>query len=286
MKLSAVLIVKNEEEIVSHALESVKDFDEIIVVDTGSTDNTLEVVKKYTDKIYHFPWIDDFSAARNHAIEQATGDWIYSIDADQVLLSPVKLVKEEAWKAENEGHKTVLVKTKTSHGHEHWREVLFKKDPEVFWKGAYHESISIPSTFKSKVERHRGASKSKLADPDRGLRILLKQEKTSRVKFYLAREYYERRKYDDALFWINEYLSDNPKWVPELGEAWLVKAKSHWYSQEGDEAREACLQAIKTNPDFKEALLLMGEMHYEPWKSKWNRLASVATNQDVLFIRN
>lgn len=285
LTLSAVLIVKNEEEILVNALESVKDFDEIIVVDTGSTDKTIEIAQKYTNKIHHFPWIDDFSAARNHAIKQATGDWIYSIDADQILLSPVKLVREEAERAEKWGHKTALVKTKTSNGHEHWREVLFKRDKDVFWKGAYHESISIPSTFKSKIERHRGASKSKLADPERGLRILQKQEKTPRVKFYLAREYYERAKYDDALFWMNDYLANKPTWPPEIAEAWLVKARCHWQLQQGDDAREACLQAIKVNPDFKEALLFMGAMHYEPWKSKWNKLAAVATNQDVLFIR-
>lgn len=279
-------MVKNEEEIIEKALESVKDFDEIIVVDTGSTDKTKEIAKKYTNNIYDFPWIDDFSAARNFAIEKATGDWIYSIDADQILLSPVKLVKEEAQRAEDEGHKTALVLTKTSAGHEHWREVLFKKDPEVFWKGAYHESISIPSTFKSKVERFRGASKSKLADPDRGLRILSKQEKTPRVMFYLSREHLERKQYSEAITWMRQYLGGKPTWAPEIAEAWLVLAKCYWYTNRGDDAREACLRAITVNPDFKEALMLMGYMHYEPWKSKWHNLASVATNKDVLFIRN
>ena len=68
----------------ARCLDSVKDADEIIICDTGSTDNTIEIAKKYTDKVYtDFTWCDDFSAARNHAKEKATGDYILSIDADE-----------------------------------------------------------------------------------------------------------------------------------------------------------------------------------------------------------
>jgi len=284
MRLTAVLIVKNEEQLIRKALESVKDFDEIVVVDTGSTDSTKDIAKEYTDRIFDFKWIDDFSAARNYAIKHATGDWIYSIDADQRLLSHVNEVRSEAERAESEGHKSALVKTEALGGHVHWREVLFKNDPDVFWKGAYHESLSVLSTFKSNVRRYRGSSKSKSSDPDRGLRILSKQEKTPRVMFYLGREHFERQHYDEAIEWMSRYL-DEGKWIPEVGEAWFVIAKSHWHSQRGDEARGACLQAIKMNPDFKEALLLMADMHYEPWKHKWLRLAEAATSEDVLFVR-
>lgn len=284
MRITAVFIVKNEEGILATALESVKDADEIVVVDTGSTDRTKEIAAQYTDKIFDFPWVDDFSAARNHAIEKATGDWIYSIDADQKLLTPMAKVREEVARAEAGGHKTVLVKTLADGGQVHWREVLFKKDPEVFWVGAYHEAISVRSTFYSEVERYRGASKSKAADPDRGLRILSKQEKTPRVMFYLGREHYERKQYEEAINWMVEYLKVG-SWDAEKAEAHLVIARSHWFLHRGDMARESCLQAIKVNPDFKEALLFMGTLHYEPWKSKWHRLAEAATNQDVLFIR-
>ena len=60
------MIVKNEEKVLARCLDSIADLmDEIIIVDTGSSDNTKEIAKKYTDKIYDFAWIDDFSAARN-----------------------------------------------------------------------------------------------------------------------------------------------------------------------------------------------------------------------------
>lgn len=286
MKLSVVSIVKNEEEIFETALRSVQGADEIIVVDTGSTDSTIEIAKKYTDKIFHFEWCDDFSKARNHAIEQATGDWIFSIDADHELLTPIEKIKEEAAKAEALGHKTVLVKSISGKKgeHIHYREVLFKNDPEVRWVGAVHENIKPTATFRVDVERRCGYSNNHYKDPNRNLRILQNSDKTTRSKFYLGREHYERRMYEEAIYWMGEYLQEG-KWIPEIAEARLVRARSYWFTNQGDRAREECLQAIKVNPDFKEALLFMGNMHYEPWKSKWHKLATVAENKDVLFIR-
>ena len=80
------MIVKNEEKVLARCLESIADLvDEIIIVDTGSTDNTKRIAANYTDKIYDFAWIDDFSAARNFAFSKATQEYIYSADADEVL---------------------------------------------------------------------------------------------------------------------------------------------------------------------------------------------------------
>lgn len=286
MKISVCIIAKNEEDILALALESVKDADEIIFVDTGSTDKTIEIAKQYTDKIYNFPWIDDFSAARNFAIEQATGDWIYSIDCDHKLLSTIEEVRAEAIQADSLGQKTASVMTLTGKDKKpsHWREVLFKNDPEVRWHGAVHEVLLPASTYRSKVVRWCGYSKNHYSDPDRNIRILEKNEITKRSKFYLGREHYERRRYEQAIEWMSEYLKEG-KWAPEIAEAWLTIARCHWFLQRGDMAREACLQAIRTNPDFKEALSFMGSMHYEPYKHKWLRLAEAATNEDVLFKR-
>ena len=84
--ISLCMIVKNEEKILDRCLSGLADLmDEIIVVDTGSTDRTKEIAAKYTDKIYDFKWINDFSAARNYAFSKATRDYIYSADADEVL---------------------------------------------------------------------------------------------------------------------------------------------------------------------------------------------------------
>lgn len=84
--LSLCMIVKNEEKHLVRCLRSVRDIvDEIIVVDTGSTDRTKDIAKVFGAKVLDFPWTGDFSEARNHSLEQATGDWILILDADEII---------------------------------------------------------------------------------------------------------------------------------------------------------------------------------------------------------
>ena len=86
LSLSACLIVRNESYCLARCLDSlVGVVDEIILVDTGSTDQTLEIARRYTDKIYHHDWQDDFATARNQSLMHASGDWILIIDADEAL---------------------------------------------------------------------------------------------------------------------------------------------------------------------------------------------------------
>src|SRR5690606_22915077 len=99
--ISLCMIVRNEERVLDRCLSSVNNLvDEIILVDTGSTDNTQEIAKKYTKNIYHFEWINDFSAARNFAADKATGEWILVLDADEYVDEDnfrefIKLLKED-----------------------------------------------------------------------------------------------------------------------------------------------------------------------------------------------
>jgi O-antigen biosynthesis protein len=84
--LSLCMIVKNEERHIINCLKSVRDIvDEMIVVDTGSTDRTKDIAQVFGAKVFDFRWTGDFSAARNHSLEQATGDWILVLDADEVI---------------------------------------------------------------------------------------------------------------------------------------------------------------------------------------------------------
>jgi tetratricopeptide (TPR) repeat protein len=82
--ISACLIVRDEEARLADCLASIRNWvDEIIVVDTGSADRTLEIARQFDVRVFELPWRDDFSAARNYSIDQATGDWIFIIDADE-----------------------------------------------------------------------------------------------------------------------------------------------------------------------------------------------------------
>lgn len=87
VRLSQCMIVKNEEKNIERALSWGRDIVwEQIVVDTGSTDRTVELAESMGAKVYHFQWIDDFAAAKNFAIEKASGDWIAFLDADEYFM--------------------------------------------------------------------------------------------------------------------------------------------------------------------------------------------------------
>ena len=93
-KISGCLIVKNEEENLPKCLTSLSPFvDELIIVDTGSTDLTRQVAQEFTSKLFHFDWCDDFAAARNFALEKTSGEWILTLDADEELI-----VQDTQWR--------------------------------------------------------------------------------------------------------------------------------------------------------------------------------------------
>jgi glycosyltransferase involved in cell wall biosynthesis len=83
------MIVKNEEQTIGTCLDTVKHIaDEIVIVDTGSTDGNKEIVSRYTHRIYDFEWMDDFAAARNYSFSLAAKDYIFWLDADDQLFEP------------------------------------------------------------------------------------------------------------------------------------------------------------------------------------------------------
>lgn len=258
-------------------LESVKDADEIVVVDTGSSDRTVEIARQYTDRIEYIDWKDDFAAARNVARASATGDWIYSIDADHINWTPIDQIKSEIERITPE-HSVASVSIDQHHDAA-W---LFENAPDNYWTGRVHEVLSRPATVKTDI--HQTTRPRETPNTKRNIRILQKSPDTPRTRFYLGREYYELGDYKKAIEWLDKYL-EAPAFPAEHAEAWLTKAKCYWQLSNGGEARAACLQAIGINPDFTEALTVMADMTYEPWKSKWLHIAKNATNQDVLFDR-
>ena len=85
-RLSICLITKNEEAHLARCLESVRGLhDDLVVVDTGSSDRTVDIARAFGARLFEFAWQDDFSRARNFCIEQAAGDWILSLDADESI---------------------------------------------------------------------------------------------------------------------------------------------------------------------------------------------------------
>ncbi len=290
MKISAVLIVKNEKDHIKDVLTSLVGVDEIIVVDTGSQDDTVELARAAGAQVFtDYSWNDDFAAARNHALAKCTGDWVISIDADEVLedggIAKIRALLENA--RPDQLHFSVEMTAKHV-GNKHNLPRIIRNDGQVRWVGAAHETLFPVQRNLTDVVITYGSSTAHQLDPDRMLRILAKvvasPEGTPRDLYYYAREYYYRQDYVNAMRLWEEYVSI-ATWLPEKTDALLYIARCAFYTGQGDKARETCLEAITHNPDFKEALLFMAELHHEPWKHKWEKLASVATSEDVLFKR-
>lgn len=292
MKLSVAVIAKNESESIGRCLASVKDADEIVVVDTGSTDKTVEIAKSFGARVFSdYQWRDNFAEARNHAISKCTGDWIFTIDSDNRLVEGIAAVKQEIQRAESAKVKTVSIKVLFEDGNRfsHWLPFLFKRDPEIYWKGAVHNHLTRDDKFYSNISISCWHSPSHKNDPDRSFRILKREmaahaDELVREKFYLAREYYSRRDFEIALYWYAEYIK-KAYWGPEMADAYLTMARCCWNLQMGDQARAYCLTAIGIDANFKEALLFMGEMSGPKNRDRWMLFSETANDQDTLFVR-
>ena len=284
--VSAVLIVKNEEDLLARCLESVRGADEIIVCDTGSTDRTIEIAKKYTDKVYtDFTWCDDFAAARNHAKSKATKEWILSIDADEFCHDFL-----EVRKAIEVADQCVGVFLEGEHGKAEFRcPRLFKNSPDIIWHGAVHNHLSIAGSGEpiGNVRITYGFSPAHEKDPDRSLRILLKEcedPTKSRERYYLGRELWYKGRYLEALKWFGQHVQMT-NFEAEKADSFLNMARCYSTLGMDDDARDACLQAVNINSHFKEAVLFMAAISLDKNAAQWRKMAETADNRDVLFVR-
>jgi glycosyltransferase involved in cell wall biosynthesis len=139
--LSATLIVRNEEHVLEACLLSLKGLaDEIVVVDTGSTDRSEEIAVRCGAKVFHFPWSDNFSAARNFAIEQACCPWLLYIDADERVRCANRNTIEAALSVP--GAIAATVRFHPRSGFTAYRERrLYRRDPRLRFEGVVHESM-------------------------------------------------------------------------------------------------------------------------------------------------
>lgn len=161
--ISLCMIVKNEEAVLDRCLSSIADLmDEIIIVDTGSTDKTKEIAAKYTSQIYDFDWQDDFSAARNFSFSKATKEYIYAPDADEYiddsnhhkfsllkkhLLPEIEIVQME--------YLTPIEHNTVENFQNELRPKLFKRLREFCWIDPIHETVRLdPVVYDSDIQIH------------------------------------------------------------------------------------------------------------------------------------
>lgn len=228
--ISLCMIVKNEEKTLPRCLESVRGvFDEIVVVDTGSTDGTVRAAEKYTGKLYDFAWCDDFSAARNFSFSKAGCDYVMWLDADDVLL-PADRDKLIALKSSLDGSADVIMMPYNTAFEEDgrpsfafYRERIFKRSRGFQWKGRVHEAVAYGGNvvYSDAAVTHKSV---KTQYSERNLNIYLKQEKlgepfSPRDKFYFGRELYYHRHYLLAATVLKEFLDEGRGWKENNIEA-------------------------------------------------------------------
>ena len=212
MRMSLCMIVWQEEKALARCLEGIADaVEEIVIVDMGSTDRTKEIARQFTDKIYDFPWMDDFAAARNFAFSKGTGEYLLWMDAEDILPSgeKEKLLALKADLRENPCDMVMMLfdrgvdeggRTKFSC----YRERLVRRCPQARWQGRANERIPPFGSVRYE-EIHFVRRKEKQKYSDCNLRIyekmLAEGEKLSaREWFYYGRELFAHEKQEQGAF--------------------------------------------------------------------------------------
>lgn len=294
------MIVKNEADILEETLESIKDVaDEIIIVDTGSTDNTREIAEKYTDHVYDFEWIDDFAAARNASYSYATKDYILFMDADDYLPGGEREKLLQLKKDLDDSVDAVSMFTVLSVDEfgkptfKYRRHRLVKRSNNFRWHGAVHEYLAvsgniIPSDI---AVLHRKQKKSKSVNARRNLNIYEKRLEnresfSARDNFYYANELRDHRKFQKAIEQYNKFLDSKEGWVEDNIRACINLADCYRSLGKPVEEIEALTKTFVYDIPRPEVSCKIGDMY----KAKnmfykaiiWYRLATEVDVSDSL----
>ncbi len=223
--ISLCMIVKNEEDTLAHCLDSAKDLvDEINIVDTGSDDLTKEIAAKYTKRIFDYKWIDHFSKARNYSFHQATKDYIFWLDADDVILEADRKKFKELKKTLDDSVDSVTMDYHLSfdeYGNvasSVKRNRLVKREKQFHWIGAVHEYLEVSeNVFHSDIAV---THKSIRHDNDRNLFIYEKQlsmgmDFSPRDLFYFANELRDHQLHERAIYYYEKFLNTKKGWIED-----------------------------------------------------------------------
>ncbi len=270
--ISLCMIVKDEEAVLGRCLESVKNIvDEIIVVDTGSTDETKRIARDYGSKVYDFEWKDDFAAARNFSFSKASMDYILWLDADDVILeedreSFLKLRQMTALCAD-------IVMMKYCVGTDRlgdvriYRERLLKRSSRPFWKGVVHECIPINGEviFSDVTITHKKVKST----AGRNLKILEKaikdgvEELDSRNMFYMGKELFEAGKYEEGIKYYKMLLNSDKNQAPYSMEACLDICRYYMLKKEKEDIPQTLIEAFAYDLPRAEICCYLGAYYRE-----------------------
>ena len=285
--LSVTLIVKNEQDNLARLLPMLNFADEIVVVDTDSTDNTVEVAKRYTDKVYSFIWQDDFSKARNYAISKATCDYVMWLDADDVL-PPHTQKMIMGWKSSPNTADVYFVKYRMDGEFPFWfwRERIIRRSKKCCFKGFIHEAITpfgVTEYLDCEVVHKPSASHEQ-----RNLRIYRNAiEKgrrfTLRDKFYYARTLIECNQIENALPLLQSFASNPRAYVVDRVDAYKLLANAELSQGNVGCALKYLSKGVRLLPPSGETCCIFGNCYFQMrdyrHAAQWYLYALNATSQ-------
>ncbi|HAM80936.1 glycosyltransferase [Ornithinibacillus bavariensis] len=255
ISISLCMIVKNEEEVLARCLDSVKDIvDEINIVDTGSTDNTVEIANRYTNRVFHFEWIGDFAAARNESFKYATKDYILYLDADDVLL-------EEDRKKLKELKETLEISVDSvsmyynagmdEYGNvtlQYRRNRLVKRSRNFKWKGDCHQYLEVYGNI---INSDIAVTHKKIRHSV-GRNLSIYQKKLERGDVFSARDYFyygnelrENGFYQEAIENYEKNIQLKEGWVEDKVYACVNKADCYRMIGEKEKELHSLLESLK-----------------------------------------
>lgn len=273
--ISLALIVKNVEKTIEKCLDSFSQcVDEIVIVDTGSTDRTLEILPKYTDKIYHFEWIDDFSAARNYNFSLCTGDFLFWNDGDDFIdVDNIRKIKEfdfsdkeivicnYIYARDEFGQPLSIVP----------RERIIKRSLGLQWCEPIHEYLPLrgAKVFVSDIttihNKQHGTSERNVKILEK---IVNKEPVNPRNLYYLGKEYLEFGRYDEAIVYLEKFIAHKDLFWEDCFQAYYKLALCYLYKNDGAGFKRNLFESIKiedgwAEPFYQLGLFYMNQLQYQ-----------------------
>ncbi len=286
--ISVCMIGKNEEKNICDCLSSIpNEFFEIIFVDTGSTDQTKRLVQKYTTKIYDFPWINDFSAARNFSIQKASNDWILILDCDEIIthisFPEIKTFLSSEETAVGIVFRNNLTEEQNSvnHSYEFIKRLFHRK--YYHYEGPIHEQL-VPILTNTKMNTsniplellhtgYLGTIKERTEKAERNL-LLLKKELEANPNspytlFQIGQSYYFIEEYKQAVTYFAKALSfdvdPNAQYVKILIISYGYALS---YLEKIEDAIIICEEIYSYFENFADFIFLCGYLYMKigPWE--------------------
>ncbi|MBD1371567.1 glycosyltransferase [Hazenella sp. IB182357] len=266
--ISLCMIVRDEEAVLERCLSPLADIvDEIVIVDTGSVDQTKEIAKKFTSCLYDFKWIDDFAAARNYAFQQATKEYLFWLDADDVLsktdldkLRTIKATFNRAYDAVSMEYEVASDDTESPLALIR-RNRMVRRSRNFKWHGYLHENLEVAGNILHTDIRvkHRKIKST----PGRNLKIYQNhldrgEELELRDLFFYANELRDHKRFEEAIIHYEKYINSKQGDPENCVYACLRMAEGYFKMQEPEKALASALKSLHYDTPRAEACSRIG----------------------------